>query len=248
MKYLRTGYSIVVFVFFSVIVVTPMVWLYLKIGKMTPYKKHNLHRLIQKLTRAIMLHHGIPGTKFSYKVADEKSFDSPHVVICNHQSHLDLACQLIFTPNIIFLTNDWVWNNPFYGFLIRNADYVAVSNGIDESLPKLRQLAQEGYSIAVFPEGTRSRSCKIGRFHQGAFYLSEQLDLDILPMYLYGTGKVLPKKTHMLHKSPIYIEVGESFTREQLTAMGDSMQQAKTLRHHYIEKYQQIANRIEQDV
>lgn len=248
MKYLRTGYSIVVFVFFSVIVVTPLVWLYLKIGKMTPHKKYNLHRLIQKLTRAIMLHHGIPGTKFSYKVADEKSFDSPHVVICNHQSHLDLACQLIFTPNIIFLTNDWVWNNPFYGFLIRNADYVAVSNGIDESLPKLRQLAQEGYSIAVFPEGTRSRSCKIGRFHQGAFYLAEQLGLDILPMYLYGTGKVLPKKTYMLHKSPIYIEVGESFSREHLSAMGDSMQQAKTLRHHYIEKYQQIANRIEQDV
>ena len=52
----------------------------------------------------------------------------------------------------------------------------------------------------------------------------------------------------MLHKSPIYIEVGESFSREQLSEMGDFMQQAKTLRHHYIEKYQQIANRIEQDV
>ena len=248
MKYLRTGYSIVVFVFFSVFVLTPLVWLYLKIGKMTPKKKHNLHRLIKSSTRAIMLRHGIPGTKFTYQVADEKVFDRPHVVICNHQSHLDLACQLIFTPNIIFLTNDWVWNNPFYGFLIRNADYVAVSNGIDESLPKLLQLVHDGYSIAVFPEGTRSRSCKIGRFHQGAFYLAEQLGLDILPMYLYGTGKVLPKKTHLLHKSPIYIKVGKPFTREQLTLMGDAMQQAKTLRHHYIEKYQQIANRIEQDV
>lgn len=248
MKYLRTGYSIVFFVFFSVIVITPIAWIYLKIGKMTPRKKHNLHRLIKSSTRFIMLHHGIPGTKFTYQIANEQAFDKPHVVICNHQSHFDLACQLIFTPNIVFLTNDWVWNNPFYGFLIRNADYLAVSNGIDELLPKLHELVHDGYSIAVFPEGTRSKNCKIGRFHQGAFYLAEQLGIDILPMYLYGTGKVLPKKSHMLHKGPIYIEVGEPYTREQLCSMGDTMQQAKAMRHHYIEKYQQIANRIEQDV
>ena len=79
------------------------------------------------------------------------------------------------------------------------------------------------------------------------WYLGE-LGIDILPMYLYGTGKVLPKKSHMLHKGPIYIEVGEPFTREQLCSMGDTMQQAKAMRHYYIEMYQQIANRIEQDV
>ena len=148
----------------------------------------------------------------------------------------------------MFLTNDWVWNNPFYGFLIRNAGYHAVSNGIDEILPRLKESIAQGYSIALFPEGTRSRDCEIGRFHQGAFFLAEQLGVDILPMYLYGTGKVLPKKSHMLHKSPIYIEVGEPITQQQLRDMGDVKQQAKRLRKHYQEKYQQIANRIEQDV
>lgn len=248
MKYLRTGYTIIVFVFFSIFITTPLVWLYVKIGEMTPKKKYNLHRIIQFIPRFIMLHHGIPGAKFSYHMADKKAFNRPHVVICNHQSHFDLACQLIFTPNIVFLTNDWVYNNPFYGFLIRNADYIAVTNGIEEQLPKMRQLVAQGYSIAVFPEGTRSKTCEIGRFHQGAFYLAEQLNLDILPMYLYGTGKVLPKKKHTLHKWPIYIEVGKPISREELQLMGDAKQQAKTMRRHYIEKYQQIANRIEQDV
>lgn len=248
MKYLRTGYAIVTFVFFSIFVTTPLVWLYVKIGKMTPKKRQNLHRIIQFIPRFIMLKHGLPGAKFSYKVADATAFDTPHIVICNHQSHLDLACQLIFTPNIVFLTNDWVWNNPFYGFLIRNAGYHAVSNGIDEILPRLKESIAQGYSIALFPEGTRSRDCEIGRFHQGAFFLAEQLGVDILPMYLYGTGKVLPKKSHMLHKSPIYIEVGEPITQQQLRDMGDVKQQAKRLRKHYQEKYQQIANRIEQDV
>jgi 1-acyl-sn-glycerol-3-phosphate acyltransferase len=161
---------------------------------------------------------------------------------------LDLGCQLIFTPNIVFLTNDWVWNNPLYGFLIRNADYIAVSNGIEDQLPKMKELVENGYSIAIFPEGTRSQDCKIGRFHQGAFYLAEQLGVGILPMYLYGTGKVLPKKSHTLHKSPIYIEVGNPIQLDELKAMGDYKAQARAMRRHYLEKYEQIANRIEQDV
>lgn len=248
MKYLRTGYTIVVFSFFALFVVTPLVWLYVKIGKMTPKKKHNLHRIIQYIPRFLVLKHGIPGARFSSHVVNESVFDSPHIIICNHQSHLDLACQLLFTPNIVFLTNDWVWNNPFYGFLIRNADYIPVSDGIEEQMPKLRSLVKQGYSIAVFPEGTRSRDCKIGRFHQGAFYLADQLNIDILPMYLYGTGKVLPKKCHTLRKSPIYIEVGNLISRDQLNALGDAKSQAKAIRQHYLQKYEQIANRIEQDV
>ena len=248
MKYLRTGYTIVVFAFFALCIVTPLVWLYVKTGKMTPKKKHNLHKVIQLIPRFLVLKHGIPGADFSYEVADEKVFDSPHIIICNHQSHLDLGCQLIFTPNIVFLTNDWVWNNPLYGFLIRNADYIAVSNGIEDQLPKMKELVENGYSIAIFPEGTRSPDCKIGRFHQGAFYLAEQLGVGILPMYLYGTGKVLPKKSHTLHKSPIYIEVGNPIQLDELKAMGDYKAQARAMRRHYLEKYEQIANRIEQDV
>jgi 1-acyl-sn-glycerol-3-phosphate acyltransferase len=217
-----------------------------------------------------MLRHGIPGTRFTYKVADGVDFSDPgsecgvaiskpSVVICNHQSHIDLACQLIFTPNIIFLTNQWVWHNPIYGLIIRHAEFYPVANatphsdrwsenGIDELMPKLRSLVERGYSIAVYPEGTRSRDCRIGRFHQGAFHIAEQLGLDVVPMYLYGPGRILPPRTYHLQKGPIYIEVGDPIPLSKLRQMGDTKKQASQLRKHYIEKYEQIANRIEQDV
>ncbi len=254
MKYVRTYYSLLFFIICCLFLATPLVWLYLHIGKMTEHKRFRLHQLIQTMSRFVMLHHGIPGTKFTYKVADEKAFDKPHVIICNHQSHLDLTCQLIFSPRIIFLTNDWVWNNPFYGFLIRHAEYYPVAEGIEELMPKLKSLVERGYSIAVFPEGTRSKDCSIGRFHQGAFYIAEQLGIDILPMYLYGTGKVLPKKTYTLQKSPIYIEVGKPMSLKSLMGAMSSMGPmslksiASLMRKHYIEKYEELSNRIEQDV
>ena len=141
-----------------------------------------------------------------------------------------------------------MWNNPVYGLLIRNAEFYPVAEGIDELMPKLRSLVERGYSIAVYPEGTRSRDCRIGRFHQGAFHIAEQLGLDVVPMYLYGPGKILPKKTYHLRKGPIYVEVGDPISRAELQAMGDTKAQASQMRRHYIEKYEQIANRIEQYV
>ncbi len=247
-KYIRTAYSLFFFIFFSLFVVTPLVWVYVKMGKMTEHKRLRLHQLIQWTSRFVMIKHGIPGTKFSTMVADHVSFDTPHVIICNHQSHLDLMCQLVFSPKVVFLTNDWVWNNPFYGFLIRHAEYYPVAEGIDALLPKLESLIHRGYSIAVYPEGTRSKDCRIGRFHQGAFYLAAKLGVDILPMCLYGPGKVLPKRTYSLNESPIQIRVGNPVTLNELQKVGDYVRQASWMRKHYQTVYQQMTNEIEQYV
>ena len=244
----RTVYSLLFVMFFSFCVITPAVWVYVKIGRMTEKKRYNLHRIIYHALRFIMLHHGIPGTRFTHRVSEKVSFDKPSVIICNHQSHIDLACQLIFSPRMIFLTNQWVWNNPLYGFLIRHAEFYPVANGIDELMPNLRSLVERGYSIAVYPEGTRSKDCSIGRFHQGAFHIAQELGLSITPMCLYGPGRILPKRTYHLNKGPIHVEVGEPITQEALQQMGDLRQQASALRKCYVKWYEQLSNQIEQHV
>ena len=260
MKYVRTVYALLFFLFFMFVVIKPVVWVVLKLKKLRKLKnlKDNtenrwLHKLIYRASRFVMLTHGIPGVRFSYDIKGDRSqetgvsslFDRPRVVICNHQSHLDLFCQLIFTPNIIFLTNDWVWNNPSYGLLIRHAEYYPVREGLEELLPKLRSLVERGYSIAVYPEGTRSKDCRIGRFHQGAFWLAEQLGVDILPMCLYGPGKILKKKTYTLRKGPVRIEVDEPVSLDELRKMGDHLAQAREMRRRYIQKYEALANKME---
>ncbi len=264
-KWVRTIYTLVMFLIVMMGIVTPGVWVYLKIAKWkirklgsnqeavakaTEEMRKNVHRVIYRFARFVMFGEGmpflrrpltfIPGTRFSYKVAQPEAFNKPHVVICNHQSHFDLMCMLIFTPNIIFLTNDWVWRNPFYGLVIRNAEYYPVANGMEEMMPQLRSLAERGYSIAVFPEGTRSPNCKIGRFHQGAFYIAQQLGLDVLPMCLYGPGKILPKGKHSLNRGPIYIEVGAPVSQQQLAAIGGTRLQASYMRQQLTKRYTEI--------
>ena len=246
---LRTIYSFLFFLIFSMFIMTPITVVYLKIGKITDKKRYHLHCILNFMARFVLKIHGIPGVKFSIANPHNEDFEKPAVIICNHQSHLDLMTMLIQTRKLVVLTNDWVWNSPYYSYVIHKAEFYPVSAGVDTIMPKLKNLVERGYSIAVYPEGTRSVDCSIGRFHQGAFHIAHTLGLDIVPLVLYGAGKALPKKDMHLTKWPIRIEIDKRITPSEFNTFGDTLkQQASYMRQYYKKRYWEIANKIEQDV
>lgn len=129
------------------------------------------------------------------KIVNEHKEDlsKPALIIANHQSHIDLALTLQLHPKIIAFTNDWVYNNIFYGWIVKMADYYPASAGYENALPKLEALVKDGYSILIFPEGTRSVTGDIGRYHKGAFLLAEKLNMDIVPVLIHGAGDAVTK-------------------------------------------------------
>ena len=249
MTVIRTVYSFLFFFVLTDLVVLPIAVISLKLGKITEKKRQWLHRLINLFAKIVVKIHGIPGTKITIGNPHNETFEKPAVILCNHQSHLDLMTMLVHTEKMVVLTNDWVWNSPFYGYVIRNAEFHPVSAGIDNILPDLKSLVDRGYSIAVYPEGTRSEDCHILRFHQGAFHIAQSLNLDILPMVLYGAGKVLPKKSKFLRKGPIRIEIDQRIAASEMLQHGESLRtQASWMRKYYQRRYTEMCNRIEQDV
>lgn len=246
---LRTVYSLLFFIISSMFVMTPMVYIYLSIGKITEQKKHNLHCIIRYMANFVLVKHKIPGIKYTQQNNSNEDFSKPSVIICNHQSHLDLVPLLAVSEKVIVLTADWVWNNPVYKYAIRNAEFLPASSGVENILPQLKSLVERGYSIAVYPEGTRSLDCSIGRFHQGAFYLAQTLDIDILPLVLYGSGRALPKRGRLLRKWPMHMEIDPRISPESLRQRGETLrEQASYMRKYYKERYAELANRFEQNV
>ena len=224
----------------------PFTWLYFHLGTMTEERRLRYHRLLQRLADFVI--HHVPGVTFHLDNSVGESFERPAVIISNHQSHLDLMCLMMLTPKLVFLTNDWVWRNPFYGMVVHRAEFVPVSDGIENHLDQLRDLYRRGYSICVFPEGTRSDDCRILRFHKGAFYMAEQLVADIVPVYLHGPGHVLPKRDFMLRKGRIDVEIGERIVGGQAPDTSATLlERTKQMRHHYQEHYQQMCRQIETD-
>ena len=127
------------------------------------------------------------------QMADSKTFDNPSIVIANHQSFMDILTMLAVSPRVVMVTNKWVWRSPVFGGLIRYVGFIYAGDGVENNLEMVQKRIAEGFSVVIFPEGTRSADGHIGRFHKGAFMLAESLKLDIVPVLLFGTGDVIPK-------------------------------------------------------
>jgi hypothetical protein len=146
---------------------------------------------------------------------------------------------------MVILTKDWVWNNPFYGKIIHHAEFYPVSDGIEANLGRLKNLVDRGYSVVIFPEGTRSEDGRILRFHHGAFYLAEKLQLDILPIFIHGVSHVLPKTDFMLRKGSIYMEIGKRVTSDDTSFGPTYKERTHAFRRYYREHIAEIARQKE---
>ena len=234
----RSAYALTFFIFWSVFIFTPLTWLYFAIGKNTDKKRDRYHRILHKTS--LFLSSNFPGAPVRFENVRPQDFDRPSVIIANHQSHLDLPVLMAMHPRLVFLTNDWVWNNFFYGVVVRNAEYLPVSIGTDELLDRLGRLRDRGYSIVVFPEGTRSADCSILRFHKGAFKLAQDLQMDIRPVIIHGVGHFLPKNDFMFRRNPITVRMTDLHGRDWIEAT-TLQQQAAHFRQIFRQEYRKIA-------
>ena len=230
------------FLLISVIVCTPVV-LIMFIGRKREWKDRFLHNLLYRFANLVI--RKVPAVRFTLDNSVGETFSKPAVIISNHQSHLDLMCLMMLTPKMIVVTNDWVWHNPIYGALIRRAEFVPAANGIEDYMPQFRSLVERGYSILVFPEGTRSVDSSILRFHKGAFHLAQELGLDILPVCLHGVGRVLPKEDFMLRPGHITVTVGKRVAPDDSSWGADARERTKAFHKFYLEWYADMCSKLE---
>lgn len=230
------------FLILSVIVVTPVAFV-LFLGRKREWKDRWLHGVLYRFSNFVIRR--VPGVRFTLDNSVGESFDKPAVIISNHQSHLDLMCLLMLTSKMVVITNDWVWHNPIYGPLIRRAEFVPAAEGVENYMPQLRSLVERGYSVLIFPEGTRSEDCSILRFHKGAFHLAAVMGLDILPVCLNGVGYVLPKKELMLRKGHIHVTIGKRVAPDDESWGTDSRSRTRAFHKYYIEWYSDLESKIE---
>lgn len=115
-----------------------------------------------------------------------EDFTKPALIIANHQSVLDIVRVMALTPKVVIMAKSSNWNSPVYGVLLHLSGFFCSDDAIENYLPKLKGLVDNGYSICVFPEGERSVDGKIAKFHPGAFYLASELGIDILPIVFAG--------------------------------------------------------------
>lgn len=167
--------------------------------------------------------------RMRYEGTENIPAEGPLVIASNHVSLLDPpVLGTCSTRKVHFMAKQELFV-PVLGFIYRTlgafpvrrggADRAAIKHGID--------ILQSGKVLAIFPEGTRSKTGKLGKAEPGALMMASKARAAIVPSCVIGTdfrrqGRIWPKVTVRFGK-PIYFPEGVPITKELLGSMTEEM-------------------------
>jgi len=146
------------------------------------------------------------------------------VLLCtNHISNLDPPVVGITCPRpVAFMAKEELFRAPLLKWILPNVLAFPVKRGLSDrgALRKGLSLLKEGHVLGLFPEGTRSKTGKVGKGLAGAGFFALRSDAFILPCAVIGPYKPF-KKLRVVYGKPIdFTELKkEKISVEEATAV-----------------------------
>lgn len=144
-----------------------------------------------------------------------------YVVVANHRSMIDIPSLYRLPLEFRFVSKREVFKIPFFGqFLLLHGDICINRGRATEAMEQLlsdgKLWISRGASIAIFPEGTRSKDGEIHRFKAGAFSLAKGAGVEILPVVLDGTKTLIQPNILFSWRNRITIKVLKPIPAERV--------------------------------
>jgi 1-acyl-sn-glycerol-3-phosphate acyltransferase len=153
------------------------------------------------------------------------------VLVANHQSIVDIPMLLSAFPRPVrFLAKRELGEIPLFGKAMAAAGNLFIDR--DDPRDAVRMLRdvgarlRDGQLVVVFPEGTRSMGGAIGEFRPGAFYLAQKSGAPVIPVYIDGGYRAIPKGSIRVRPAELLVRVlpslspgeGAGGSKEQIAA------------------------------
>jgi 1-acyl-sn-glycerol-3-phosphate acyltransferase len=147
-----------------------------------------------------------PFVRFSGQ--DLETIERPCIMVVNHLSFFDsyFMAALPF-HDIIFAVGAWPFRMFWYTMFMRLARYLDVENDAWEDVIRTcnASFAKKG-TVLFFPEGHRSKTGELQPFYSGAFKLSKETGVPIVPLCITGTERMLPPGQSFLHPARVLLK------------------------------------------
>tara|TARA_R110002110_G_scaffold43803_1_gene135631 strand:+ start:36325 stop:38013 length:1689 start_codon:yes stop_codon:yes gene_type:complete len=148
----------------------------------------------------------------------------PAVFIFNHQSKADVVIMAsLLRRDMAGVGKKEIRDMPVIGRVLELGGVVMIdransASAIEAMAPLVEAMREEGKSVALAPEGTRSVSPRLGAFKKGAFHLAMQAGVPIVPIVIRNAGDVAPKGEFVFRPATVDVEVLEPIDTSTWTA------------------------------
>ena len=147
----------------------------------------------------------LAGANVDVRGLDNFDNEGTYIYMCNHVSNLDPPLVIPKIPKrCSVLVKRELFRIPLLGKAMRMASFVPVDrtnrDAAIASIQRAKEVMASGINIAVFPEGTRSPDGKLLPFKKGPFHMAMESGVPVIPMTVYGTETMMPKKTWKITK------------------------------------------------
>jgi 1-acyl-sn-glycerol-3-phosphate acyltransferase len=123
-----------------------------------------------------------------------------YIIMSNHRSLYDIPLSILSLPGSIrMLTKKELFRIPLWGRGMAAGEFICIDrHNIEQAKKDLKAAGEkmgDGIVLWIAPEGTRSRTGRLGSFKKGGFILAIETGAQIIPVGIRGSEKVLPAKT-----------------------------------------------------
>ncbi len=150
----------------------------------------------------------------------------PQIFVANHSGLHDILSLSANLPiQFRWIAKKSLFLVPFMGWHMRRSGYIAIDREnpreAAKSIIEAAKIIRNGINAIAFPEGTRSRTGELGKFHSGAFSLALRAGVPLVPIALEGSYRVIrPKKLQVNPGAIIRIKIDKpidlsSYAREE---------------------------------
>ena len=150
------------------------------------------------------------------KILDGEEYltsDRPCVFVFNHQSKLDAPVMVHLVHNgATGVAKQEVKRIPLLGLILDAAGLVFIdrknhAKAIEQLAPAVEKLRDEGKSLVIAPEGTRSPTPRIGPFKKGAFHIALQAGVPVVPVVLRNSGELMWRGDQLIKPGTVEVKV-----------------------------------------
>ncbi len=154
------------------------------------------------------------GVKVNAKGLENMDGNVPRIYMTNHQSYFDIFALLAYLPvSFKFVLKEELMKIPLFGATMRRAGYIGIDREnprkAAKSMKEVVEKIKNGFSVLIFPEGTRSADGQLQPFKRGGFHLALKSGCDVVPIAIINSRKIVPKGALKINKGTLGMSIGK---------------------------------------